>query len=267
MMDGVFVHLPTISNPPASHVAVASCGILGHLVVLVSTRVGRGKRGGENPGESSQTMLYHKHHSSEGCNKIIGSSDISFHNLHIIILEPSQFPTPTHHTLAHAPTPSHLSQFADSKIIFAQKVENDTIRSGGVGGVIEAMPGAGLDIGLKIRGAAEIGADGLVEDARAIAAAEDGIVLAGNDERGPLEAGRVALQQLGGEGDQLADGERLLGGVGKGRHAAVVGGRFEKWLDGAEQVARGDVAAIKGRKGPRALQASDPRRKLLEDEL
>ena len=69
------------------------------------------------------------------------------------------------------------------------------------------------------------------------------------------------------EGDQLADGERLFGGLGEGGHGAVVGAQFEKVVDVAEDVARGDVAAVENGVGAGTLQAGDARRKPFESEL
>ena len=124
------------------------------------------------------------------------------------------------------------------------------------------MAGLGLDVGLEIGGAAEQSAEGFVEDARAVAVAEEGIVLARDGESGALEFGRVVAQEAGADGDQLADGERLFVGLGEGGHGAVVGARFEEILNRGEEVDRGEVAAVVGGEGEGPLQACDPRREL-----
>lgn len=129
------------------------------------------------------------------------------------------------------------------------------------------MAGLGLEVRLEIRGAAEIGAEGVVGDARAIAGADDIVILAGDDEGRTLEIWCIVSQIDGEDGDHLADGERLLGGLGEGGHSGVVGSQLEVVMYGAEDVARSDVADVKDGEGAGPLQACDPRRKPLEREL
>lgn len=129
------------------------------------------------------------------------------------------------------------------------------------------MAALGLDVRLEIRRAAEISAQRLVEDARAVAAADDKVVLARDDKGGALEIGCVGAQKAGRDGDQLAGGERLLGSLSIGNHGAVVGARFEEHLNGAEDVGRGDVAAVKDGEGAGPLQTCDPRREPFEHDL
>lgn len=71
--------------------------------------------------------------------------------------------------------------------MFEQKVHNDAIKPGRIEGKIEAMARLGLDVRLEIRRAAEISTEGVVNDARAVAAAGGEVVLARDDEGGTLE--------------------------------------------------------------------------------
>lgn len=151
--------------------------------------------------------------------------------------------------------------------MFAQKIEDDAVEPGGVGGEISAMAALGLDVRLKIRGAAEKGAEGLVEDAGAVAAADDEVVLARDDEGRTLETGCIGGEKAGRDGQQLADSERLLGGLGEGGYGAVVRPCLEELLDVAENVGRGDVTAVEDGEGVRPLQACDPRREPFERQL
>lgn len=151
--------------------------------------------------------------------------------------------------------------------MLAQKIEDDAIEPGGVDGEIGAVATLGLDVRLEIRGAAEKGAKGLVEDAGAVAAADDEVVLARDHEGGALEPGCIGTEKAGRDGEKFADGERLLVGLGEGGHGAVVRGSFEKLLDVAENVGRGDVAAVEDGKGVGPLQACDPRREPFERHL
>ena len=107
----------------------------------------------------------------------------------------------------------------------------------------------------------------MVEDARAVAVAEEVIVLARDDESGALEFGCICGYGAGAEGDHLVDGERFFVGLGEGGHGTVVGARFEESLNRGEDVDRGEVAAVKGGEGAGPLQACDPRRELFEHEL
>ena len=124
------------------------------------------------------------------------------------------------------------------------------------------MAGLGLDVRLEIGGTAEGSAERLVEDARAVAVAEEVIVLARDDESGALEFGCVSACGAGGEGDRLADSERFFVGLGEDGHGTVVGARFEESLNRGEDVDRGEVAAVKGGEGTGPLQACDPRLEL-----
>lgn len=165
------------------------------------------------------------------------------------------------------PQPSSTPQLVSSKIIFEQKVENDTVEPSSVGGEIDAMAALGLDIRLEIRGAAEISAEGFVEDARAVTATDDEVILPRDDEGGTLEIRCLEAHKTGRDGDQLADGERFYVGLGIGNHAAVVGARFEELLNEAEDVRRSDVSAVKDGEGAGLLQTCDPRREPFEHDL
>lgn len=68
--------------------------------------------------------------------------------------------------------------------MFEQKVDNDTIKPSGIGGEIEVMADLGLNIRLEIRRAAEISTEGLVEGTRAVATADEEVVLAHDGEGG-----------------------------------------------------------------------------------
>lgn len=151
--------------------------------------------------------------------------------------------------------------------MFEQKVENDTVEAGGVGGEVGAMAALGLDVGLEVRGAAEIGAEGIVENAGAVALADDVIVLARDDQGGALEVGCIEAGPDQGQGVQLARGKRMLGGLGVRGHGVVVGARLEEVVDVAVDVARGDVGAVEVGPAARPLQACHPRREPLQREL
>lgn len=63
------------------------------------------------------------------------------------------------------------------------------------------------------------------------------------------------------------DGERLFVGLDEGGNGVVVGARFEEELNRAEDVGRGEVAAVEGGEGARPLEACDPRRERFEQDL
>lgn len=140
-----------------------------------------------------------------------------------------------------------------------QKVKDDAVEAGGVDGVVGQMARFGLDVRLVVGRAAEILAERLVEHARAVAAADDGVVLARGDERGTLEPRRVDVQKGRVDGEGFADGERLLGGLVDLGRGAVVRAEFELG-EPREDVHRRHVAVVKGREAERPLRAGDPRR-------
>lgn len=148
-----------------------------------------------------------------------------------------------------------------------QKVHNDAIKPSRIDGEIEAMAVLGLDVRLEIRRAAEISIEGLVNDARTVAAARGEVVFACYDQGGTLEIRCIVAYKGGREREKLANGERLLGGLDKGGNGAVVGSCFKVWLNDPENVGRRDVAAVKYGEGTGPLQACDPWRECFEQDL